>query len=197
MANLPSQHPHLSLHLADRALAPLITSARTSSHLDALTSLSHGALSAYESASRLGLGTPQRILVEHEHAGPVLLHSAARDNDTGETEPPSAITTQQQQQLQQLQLRTATLDIDDVDDDDDDGTAHTPTNANAPPMLVSVVVAPGADEARDARRAAARLEHVGREVQSRWAEAQQAEQIDGGEEGIGTGGGGVAGGAGD
>ncbi|KAI1808165.1 hypothetical protein F4811DRAFT_339393 [Daldinia bambusicola] len=93
MANLPSKHPHLSLHLTDRALTPLITSASQSpsfpppspsssppppSRLEALTSLSHAALSAHESASRLGLGLPLRVMVEHADAGPVLLQSFLR-----------------------------------------------------------------------------------------------------------------------
>ncbi|RYC54655.1 hypothetical protein CHU98_g11555, partial [Xylaria longipes] len=74
MANLPSQHPNLSLHLTDRALTPLITSARASQHLSHLTSLVHTAQAAYESAQRLGLGPVQRIMVEHGD-GPVLLQT--------------------------------------------------------------------------------------------------------------------------
>ncbi|KAI1497111.1 hypothetical protein F5X99DRAFT_413428 [Biscogniauxia marginata] len=81
MANLPSQHPSLSLHLSDRTLTPLISSSRTPSQLQSLTLLSHTALSAHESAQRLGLGAPQRIMVEHgsgdhphQPQGPVLLH---------------------------------------------------------------------------------------------------------------------------
>ncbi|KAI0869367.1 hypothetical protein GGS24DRAFT_165412 [Hypoxylon argillaceum] len=75
MANLPFQHPDLAIHLTDSALTPLITSARTQAHLDALTTLSHTALSAHESAARLGLGAPQRIMVERGDDGPVLLQT--------------------------------------------------------------------------------------------------------------------------
>ncbi|KAI0144046.1 hypothetical protein F4776DRAFT_454907 [Hypoxylon sp. NC0597] len=241
MANLPSQHPHLSLHLTDRALTPLITSSRTRPQLDALTSLSHGALNAHESALRLSLGSPQRIMVEHADGGPVLLQSFLRadapahphisntnTNTTAtatanpsssssataggattangqpsaehseaaspvspstEASPTSAV----ERRLQQLQLHgsnsvaldepgatTPTLDVGEED-------------ANAPPMLVGLVVAPGADEARDARRAAARLERVGREIQARWAEAQMGPDGEGEREGGGSG----TGGAGD
>ncbi|KAI1418624.1 hypothetical protein F5Y13DRAFT_3546 [Hypoxylon sp. FL1857] len=236
MANLPSQHPHLSLHLTDRALTPLITSSRTRPQLDALTTLSHGALSAHESALRLGLGSPQRIMVEHPDGGPVLLQSFLRadthpatsatntntnTNTTATANPsssssstaagatgnattangqpssepteatsplsPSASaspTSAVERRLQQLQLHGSnSLALDDPTG------ATTPTleageeegeDANTPPMFVGLVVAPSADEARDARRAAARLERVGREIQARWAEAQLVQDEDGG-----------------
>ncbi|KAI1093158.1 hypothetical protein F5B19DRAFT_451332 [Rostrohypoxylon terebratum] len=213
MANLPSQHPHLSLHLSDRALTPLITSARTQYQLDALTSLSHTALSAHESALRLNLGVPQRVVVEHAGSGPVILQSFLRASTPsspasapprrhaneasagGSTTPvaaplnglgltstaaddpgsdpstpvsPSAsptTTTTLEQRLTQLQLASDDPSALDAAEDAED--------ADAPPMLVSLVVAPSADEARDGRRAAARLERVGREIQMRWAEAQE------------------------
>ncbi|KAI1380915.1 hypothetical protein F4677DRAFT_405122 [Hypoxylon crocopeplum] len=220
MANLPSQHPRLSLHLTDRALTPLITSSRTGPQLDALTSLSHTALSAHESAQRLGLGLPQRLIVEHADAGPVLLQSFLRapapsrpststttangqaaDNDGSRTrtgngevatpvEPEASPTSTLEQRLQQLQLLRGGSISSALDDAGAGATSPTldaaeAEDANAPPMLVGIVVAPSADEARDARRAAARLERVGREVQARWAEAQQAQE-DGDEEGGGA-----------
>ncbi|KAI1758945.1 hypothetical protein GGR53DRAFT_515400 [Hypoxylon sp. FL1150] len=228
MANLPSQYPHLSLHLADRSLTPLITSSRSRPQLDALTSLTHTTLSAHESATRLGLGSPQRIMVEHAGGGPVLLQSYLRaspstavpssagtatattatinnsnnnNNDitaapttlsstttstsTPMIPPPAGVTTNGarsatpsstsspdartpvneagagaaavERRLQQLQL----------------GEAEVEDSHDGAPMLVGIVVAPNADEARAARRAAARLERVGREVQARWAEVMQ------------------------
>ncbi|KAI1107171.1 hypothetical protein F4804DRAFT_329689 [Jackrogersella minutella] len=189
MANLPSQHPHLSLHLTDRALTPLITSARTQPQLEALTSLSHGALSAHESALRLGLGSPQRIVVEHADGGPILLQSflradaaPPRPSTNGQpsaapselASPSSPTSTAAERRLQQLQLggaATPTLA------EEPDGSGEADAN-NAPPMFVGLVVAPGSDDARDARRAAARLERVGREIQARWVDAQTAAQED-------------------
>ncbi|KAI8962882.1 hypothetical protein F5Y11DRAFT_321310 [Daldinia sp. FL1419] len=207
MANLPSQHPHLSLHLTDRALTPLISSSsptRSPSRLEALTSLSHAALSAHESALRLGLGAPLRVMVEHDtgpivlqsflradtsptlsHSGPAFPpstpHTTIHDNDSAVTpsrpstsvssttaaDPdvgpngasPSSPTNTLEHRLQQLQLPPE----------------PEPEDTNAPPMLVSIVVAPSADEARDARRAAARLERVGRAIQAQWAEVQGLE----------------------
>lgn len=47
-----------------------------------------------------------------------------------------------------------------------DGDGEGP---NAPPMLISTVVAPGAEHLRDARRAAGRLERLARGLQAEWA----------------------------
>ncbi|KAI2606013.1 uncharacterized protein GGS25DRAFT_369265 [Hypoxylon fragiforme] len=275
MANLPSQHPHLSLHLTDRALTPLITSSRSRPQLDALTSLSHSALNAHESALRLGLGAPQRIIVEHDTStstlssstssslttsssaslfptGPVLLQSFLRANPSSSPFPPSRPSTSAaartngqptprgarsgndssssfvsnsdshhdedestpqpenspspatspththtlEQRLHNLQLQTTGISA--MIDDTGGGSPSSEEDANAPPMLVSIVIAPTADDARDGRRAAARLERVGREVQARWAGAQEQQQSQQqAEEGLEDGRGGVDGGAGD
>ncbi|RYP58056.1 hypothetical protein DL769_009131 [Monosporascus sp. CRB-8-3] len=235
MASLPAKHPNLSLHLTDRALTPLITSARASAQqLDALTSLSHTALSGHETASRLGLGVPQRVMVEHGGGGPVVLQSflspssslassastptpgTAGDGGTdqaatrpgtrangadggdapaegtadgeergegeGERTTHDTISSTTTTRLQRLQLQTQeelTAGAR-VGDDDYSGDAEVEEGVNTPPMLVGVVVAPSADEALDARRAAARLERVGRGVQARWAEASRQGDGNGG-----------------
>ncbi|KAI5926946.1 hypothetical protein F4810DRAFT_417676 [Camillea tinctor] len=239
MTNLPSQHPSLSLHLTDRSLTPLITSSRTPSQHQSLTSLSHTALSALESAQRLGLGVPQRIMVEHapqhqhQHSsgGPVLLQmflasstpsfpssapggigsgsGTSDDHASGSTrtstsqlrtgiEPTAAsASSAAAQQLSSLSLSGeparlrggATLDNDPSDEEGGEeeeegggGVGVGEEDADAPPMLLGVVVAPTADEALEARRAAAKLERVGREIQARWTEAQGRRD---GEDGVG------------
>ncbi|KAI1120574.1 hypothetical protein F5Y10DRAFT_121331 [Nemania abortiva] len=247
MANLPSQHPHLAIHLTDRALTPLITSARGPDQIDFLTSLSHTALSAHESAQRLGLGVPQRIMVEHGE-GPVLLqtflnpHATPAPTTTGTPSlrdehsvtpsasgapgsrstsatngggggsqhplpPPSpspahaqaprphqgALALAAESRANPTTATTTTTTTaylrggaaapehdeggpgssypmffgDEVDLDGED------ENPDAPPMLVGVVIAARSEETLEARRAAAKLEHVGREIQGQWsADAQ-------------------------
>ncbi|KAI0142262.1 hypothetical protein GGR57DRAFT_486274 [Xylariaceae sp. FL1272] len=212
MANLPSKHPHLSLHLTDRALTPLITSSRSQSQLSSLTSLTSTSLTAHETVLRLGLGTPQRIMVEHGN-GPVLLqtyitpqpqpqpppssHEQSTTNPTDEDpEPsqaaahlaslslspsenqPSNSTHQGALSLAAESRLGADLSTSTLRDGAEAEEPHTlfldsPTGTedeSSPPMLVGIVVAPSSDEALDARRAAAKLDRVGREIQERWGE---------------------------
>ncbi|KAI8630000.1 hypothetical protein F5Y19DRAFT_67278 [Xylariaceae sp. FL1651] len=237
MANLPSQHPNLVLHLTDRAMTSLITSARAQPQLQSLTALSHIALNAHESALRLGLGIPQRIMVEHGD-GPVFLQTflsphpatttllpphdyhttrqSAIGPDTGLSAAAAQLAllsvsganggaqqseaqTQNPRQRQQHQgalslaaesrgaaptssnaaayLRGGAATDDDEEHEHsvllgDETDLDEEVNPDAPPMLVGIVVAPSSDETLEARRAAARLERVGREIQAQWTEAQ-------------------------
>ncbi|KAH6899744.1 hypothetical protein B0T10DRAFT_554316 [Thelonectria olida] len=175
MASLPSQHPSLSLHLSDVTLTPLITSAASQSHLESLTQLTSSALSSQTAVLRLGLGRPTRLMVEYPDRGPVVLHSyldprdaaaaasaegppasAAPGNGNGTahpgTTPPS----------------TETAPSSAVDDPN--------RSEDAAPMLVGVVVAGSADDTKEARRAAARLERVGREFQREWVAETQGHE---------------------
>lgn len=74
-------------HLSDRALTPILSTAKIASptkpqsstrdqdaHLQSFNALTTTAIAAYDAASRLGLGIPQRIIVETS-SGPVILHS--------------------------------------------------------------------------------------------------------------------------
>lgn len=183
MANLPSQHPNLSFHLTDRALTPLITSSRAQQQLQCLTSLSHTALLAHEAALRLGLGSPQRIMVEHSSNGPVLLHSflspaptRANNSMNGQRGQTSARIgldfDDEREQHATASTSTSVEQLEGVVDTPDEG-------AYQPPMLMGIVLAPNADSTLEARRAAARLERVGREVQAKWSEAHQQDQHNG------------------
>lgn len=280
MASLPSQHPHLALHLTDRALTPIISSSsstitlsskpysskqqqqqyqqhsKRSSHpkptfstsppssgddsedddddddseeegqgeqsgkSQALSHLTFAALASYDAAKRLERGAPLRTMVEYPGPdGPVVLHSymcpmslalgvpgrkgsneslrtgaggalpasseedgeggggggggssggggstesgaaAKSSNDNGEAPPTNNLS------------KLALQDLRDTDSDDGDdhvdGTDGSQDNPNAPPMLIGTVVARKADDLRDARRAAGRLERVARVFQTEW-----------------------------
>ncbi|KAF4439677.1 hypothetical protein FACUT_3974 [Fusarium acutatum] len=166
MANLPSQHPTLSLHLSDVTLTPLITSASSQSHLESLTALTSSALSSQTAAQRLGLGRPQRLMVEYPDRGPVVIHSYLDPRDaaaTASSRPGSAPGSSHGPDSRAPRSEPAPSHDD-------------PRSEDAAPLLVGVVVAGSADEAREARRASTRLERVGREFQREWAAESSQER---------------------
>lgn len=62
---------------------------------------------------------------------------------------------------------------DDEDNDDDDSDIDVDNNVDSReepdvPMLIATVVAPAAQDLKDARRAAGRLERVAKAVQTEW-----------------------------
>jgi Family of unknown function (DUF5308) len=76
MTALPASHPRLAHHLSDPALTPLLSSATPStSQFAALGAFTTASIAAYESAKKLGLGLPQRIIIETSRDGPLVLHS--------------------------------------------------------------------------------------------------------------------------
>ncbi|KAF5021199.1 hypothetical protein F66182_6788 [Fusarium sp. NRRL 66182] len=179
MASLPSQHPTLSLHLSDVTLTPLITSASSQSHLESLTALTSSALSSQTAAQRLGLGRPQRLMVEYPDRGPVVLHSYVDPRDAVDATAGNS--------------NSAAAPIPSSRPGSSPGSSHgpdsraprsdpmaspryDPRSEDAAPLLVGVVVAGSADEAREARRASARLERVGREFQKEWAAESSQER---------------------
>lgn len=170
MASLPSQHPSLSLHLSDATLTPLITSASSQSHLESLTSLTSSALSSRTAVLRLGLGRPQRLMVEYPDRGPVVLHSYLdpRDADPAANAPAPALATSRPGSVKGSAPEDARATTRSESTPDDD-----PRSEDAAPLLIGVVVAGSADEAREARRASARLERVGRDFQKEWAAESQ------------------------
>ncbi|KAK4091534.1 hypothetical protein Purlil1_3964 [Purpureocillium lilacinum] len=178
MASLPSQHPTLSIHLSDLTLTPLITSSSSPSHLDSLTSLTSSALSSQTAAQRAQLGRPQRIMVEYPDAGAVVLQSYL---DPPPPVPPTSAaaantTTSRSRKNSSGPYRDDRGDSLGVAGGGGGGsTGAGARSEDAAPMLVGVVVAGSSNEAKEARRAAVRLERVGREFQREWA-AQASER---------------------
>ncbi|RKU46621.1 hypothetical protein DL546_007194 [Coniochaeta pulveracea] len=154
MASLPSQHPSLTLHLADRTTTPIISSAHGTRSSQALTSLTRTALSSHHAATRFNLGHPTRIIVElaaepspQPNPSPVVINSFIS---------PAA--------------RQEAAKGDGGEPVGEDGADET----NGPPLLVGIVIAPdGEGNVKEARRAAGRLERVGKELQAFWVDEGQ------------------------
>jgi len=184
-------------HLADRALTPILSTApipspsnprpssrQSQQHLQSLTSLTTTAIAAYNAASRLGLGTPQRIIVETRSSGPVILHSYLNPPSQQQPKPQPTIEDaserrileQTRDDLRPLTATTeggsevATLDnmevmtngmdgssgVEEVKQEDDDSTLQRS------PLLIASVIAPTLGEAK---KAAGVLEQTGKDIQ--------------------------------
>ena len=162
---MSSHSPTISYHLTDREKTPVTTSAASQPQFDSLTSLAATALTTLSAASRLGLGTPERVVVEHA-GGRVVLCSfldpaaTAADEDDGRAQGQLPSVARHRdgmraaEQQQRQQAREARGDEEDVPE--------------LPPMLISVVVGAGEEDMAEARRTAGMLERMGRGVQREW-----------------------------
>ncbi|EJT76315.1 hypothetical protein GGTG_06235 [Gaeumannomyces tritici R3-111a-1] len=192
MASLPHHYPQLSLHLADRSLTPLVTSSSpsssspsSSSRHDALARLASSALGVHDAASRLGLGAPQRVLVEYGPRGPLLIQTFLDPATAGAIAPrrPGRQWPAPAGSSNSGGRRAVNGDYDRRDDGDQRAayeTPHTDDQAHdnetepdalppdVPPMLLGVIIAPSPDEYSSARRATVRLERIGRQIQESW-----------------------------
>ncbi|KAF4617108.1 hypothetical protein G7Y89_g15042 [Cudoniella acicularis] len=207
MAHFPSilSSSNLAYQLCDITLTPLLSSSRSpgrsssqpDSRTQALTALTSTAVSAFDSASRLGLGVPQRIMLETQSPGPVVLHSYLNSQRQGRTSSSSGsrgIIEQAREDLRPLSGTTETenssserresqlsggetvvngvLDAINPDEENPTGDCGDGSRTQISPLLIATVVAPSAADAGEARRQAASLERVGRDFQRLWTHEQ-------------------------
>lgn len=191
--------PNVSHHLADQALTPLISSAQSplnTSQSAAFSTITTTAVSAYNSASRLGLGLPLRIMVDTCPPGPAVLHSFLNPQ-------PSSVAAQgsrgrvEQAREDMRPLSGGTTESDSAgassgeaygSSEHINGTietqeAHADGNPGeegsavpVPPLLIGTVVAARAQDAGEARRIAGSMERLGREFQREWVSELQVER---------------------
>lgn len=195
--------------LADRALTPIIASVPlpapdddgASKHepdrLQTLTSLTSTAISAFDSAARLGLGLPQRIIVESQSGRPVILHAylnpptrkAQKSNNERILDEGGII----EQAREDHRPLTATTDghsdhgeqtgqpeangsseqaIGEVEREADQDEDDSEAGAQRSPLLIASVVA---SSLTDARKAIVGLERTGRDIQRALILEQQHE----------------------
>jgi hypothetical protein len=200
MANLSTSN-NISHHLTDHAGTLLVSSSQSTSRTSqsqsqALSSLTTAAITAYDTASRLGLGLPQRILIETSSPGPVILHSYLNSQSSQQLRPPSNGREIVQQAREDLRPLSGTTEGSSVVGMEGEGFNGVLVNGveygkhleeaegkeegdaqarQVPPMLVATVVAATAAEAGEARRVAARLERVGRQFQREWVREQEVQ----------------------
>lgn len=194
MAMATPSSAQLAIHLADRSLAPITSSSRQPSsspaqmrsQAQALSSLTNTALVAYETASRLGLGVPERILIETQAAGPIVLHSylnplsiqrprswRTQSRDSGDTVAEEARAGMRSiHEAADIGQRHEVL-VNGVEDGETGAEELGNDSLHQPPLLVASVVAPTSADSGNARRAASRLERTGRTFQREWLREQE------------------------
>jgi len=200
MVDLQIPENRIAFHLSDRALTPLISSSsaqpepattpsQPASQMQALTTV---AITAYDSASRLGLGLPQRVMIESRSRGPVILHSYLNPSSTRRTLQNGGgrgIVEQARDQLRPLSSGTNTeisgtedqqefgnelvngthYEGEQTGEEDEDGEE---SSTQQPPLLIASVVTTSAAGTGEARQAAAKLEKLGRDFQQEWTKEQ-------------------------
>ncbi|KAK0107387.1 hypothetical protein ONS95_004079 [Cadophora gregata] len=182
MAKVPPQVDSFGLHVADRGLNPVLSSSQFSStcsttsqprrQFQSLSSLTTTAINVHDTALRLGLGSPLRIMVETQSSGPVVLTSYLYSPDRCKA------TIEQPHENSRL-LREILDDSNTLEEPihglDESAHSHRELGVgeferrNRPPLLIATVVASSASTIGEARRSAAQLEQTGRDFQSEWS----------------------------
>lgn len=187
----------LALHLADRALAPIFSSANHdnspelsgtySQKASALASLTNTAVTAHDACLRFGNGAPLRIMIETNSSGPLLLSSFlnpqiggklenlehfqiidSKNNGTGQSELQiSPENTESCNKFVSTQSTSSNTVKPQDSKDNDDDSNNSPP---LPPLLIASVVATSSTQASEARKAITRLDKIGRDCQTAWFE---------------------------
>ncbi|KAI6710324.1 hypothetical protein JHW43_007136 [Diplocarpon mali] len=187
MATAPSNNG-FGLHLCDRALTPVMSSSRRSSSTEsssasrvqsqALSAVTVASISAYDTASRLGLGLPQRVMVETWASGPIALTSFLQSSGQGrpfvEHTPD---TLHHINGTSDGSRETAGLLANGTVHAEASETGDGENKQQHSPLLIASVIASSSVEIGEARRAATKLERTGRDFQREWARKQDQDII--------------------
>jgi len=183
--------------LADRALTPIVSSIplpttdnnellrREDVQLQSLTSITSTAINAFDSAAKLGLGLPQRIVVETQSGGPALLHAylnpsppnrhtkggeqavagmgiveEARD-DLRPLTPTTDGASERRQERGESSPNGLTGSTESAGADDEEETDSENSSQQSPFLIASIV----ASSLREAKKVVGGLERTGREIQ--------------------------------
>lgn len=210
MSNLSTSHPTIALHVSDQTLTPLLSSSQSLQTLSdsnvtvpqaqALNALTSTSITTYETARRLALGLPQRVIIETANDGPILLQSyldptsvTPRNlinrvdstdeylNDLLDVGRPSTGVSDQTtiNGLENVGRTSHPLTNGFGDDHGANSEAHSGEDSTAiqpPPMLFSTVVVPRRSDLDEGRTVAMRIERMGRQFQREWLREQVTER---------------------
>lgn len=208
MSNISANHPTIAVHVSDETLTPLLSSSHSTQtsesdvavpQAQALNALTTTSITAYETARRLGLGLPQRLIIETTSDGPVLLQSYLHPSfitprnllnnvDSGneldellDVGRPSTGTSEQTTINGVSNAGGPSPPLTNGFGDDHGATAESQSGDETigiqlPPMLFATVVIPRPSDLTEGRTVAMRMERMGRQFQREWLREQVAER---------------------
>ncbi|KAM3082593.1 hypothetical protein ACMFMF_002250 [Clarireedia jacksonii] len=197
-----NSNSNLSLHLTDSTLIPLLSSSTstsaaqpTSSHspqATSLTSLASTALTAYDTSLRFNYGLPERIIIESESSGAILLHSflnppssSSKSTHRRRVPVPDLLNGLSSIRGREI-LSAAREEVRPLSGTTEGSRNHSPTRNDSQeevhpeemkeslaPLLVGTVVVRSANEMIEARKAAQKVEKVGKQFQREWGRGRE------------------------
>lgn len=187
----------VALHLADRALSPIFSSADINAttqsggtnfdltQASSLSSLTSVALTAYDASLRFGAGTPLSIMIETSSSGPILLSSFLdpydiykhEDHKKGQLSKASKIEDKVSDSLSKSQSTGSSNIVKDVNVTDKEiinrpiskyDVESDNISPPLPPLLIASAVARSSTDAVEANNGIKKLLKAGRECQKTW-----------------------------